>query len=93
MKNDSRPEDVVSVVIRLCTWLNLLTPAAGGIVAGYFLGQYYPLFSDVITRRLCQPQSQCRMDTSITYAVVGGLVGFVLSVYVLRRTVEVHPLD
>lgn len=48
-------------------------------VGGYFLGRHYPLFSDPMTQKLCQPTSPCRDASAQSYAIAGLVLGGLLA--------------
>ena len=64
--------------------------AVPGAAAGYVLAEHYPLFSNILTQRLCQPYSPCRDAEVPTYVVAGILLGALVGLSAARGARH-HP--
>lgn len=71
-----KTEDAVDVASR---WTRGLLIACVFAIGGYCLGRWYPLFSDAITRNLCQPDSPCREQSAQGYLLGGTILGVALA--------------
>jgi hypothetical protein len=54
---------------------------AGFAGLGFVIGEYHPVFSDMMTMYLCKPFSPCRDQAAEAYSLVGALVGVVVAVW------------